>query len=427
MISIEVADVNRIPVLDQISDITVQEGDIVSFAPTGTDPDGDLLTYNYSGWMTSQSYTTVSGDAGVHVVTVTVTDGVASSSQDVTITVENSSANLLITWKANPETDLAGYKLYSGISTGIYDNIINVANITNYSLSVTAGVDIFFAVTAYDTSGNESGFSSELLFNSANPSPPAGRVALNVKVVSGKVSDNDKVHKEKEAKYKKSGGGEIDIEQNNTKHVGIVTDFNVKEGKVVSFGEKSEDIGINRWKPLLLRTDNQYDLGLTDSEGMPQISGICYAPSNPNTIYIVTKESQVWKSRDGGNSWKMKNNGFIANGGISISVDPNNEDVVFVAGLSNIGSISNNIAGGIYRTKNGGKTWELVKQTSFKGVDVTDFKTGVSNIGGANFDFSRHGVIYAGTHEDGLLRSLDGGGYMENYFTKFYHRKNLGC
>ncbi len=58
--------------LDPISDIAVNEGDTVTLNPTATDPDGDALTYTYSGWMTSASYTTGYNDAGTYTVTVTV-------------------------------------------------------------------------------------------------------------------------------------------------------------------------------------------------------------------------------------------------------------------------------------------------------------------------------------------------------------------
>ena len=407
IINIEVAEINRVPVLGLIPNINVNEGKIVEIQKTGADPDGDLLTYSYSGWMTSQSYTTVVGDAGTHDVTVTVTDGIASVSQDVVITVNvvvNGTFDMILSWSANTELDLAGYKLYSGKSTGVYDNIVDVNNVISYLMSVPVGVDIFFALTAYDTSGNESEFSSELLFNSSTPSLPVGRVIADARDSSREVSDKDKVNKEKLEEYKKK-----DSEHTESKQRGIKTGSKKIDGKSVSFDEESEEVGINRWKPLPLRTDNQHDFGLAGGEGMQQIGGISYAPSNPNTLYLVTKESQVWKSRDGGNSWRIKNHGFLANGGISISVDPNNEDVVLVAGLSSSENISNNIADGIYRTKNGGKTWELVKQTYFQGVDVPDSRKGVSNRGGVNFDFSKLGVIYAGTHEDGLLRSLDGG------------------
>ncbi|MDR4497435.1 MAG: hypothetical protein MRK02_05865 [Candidatus Scalindua sp.] len=80
---------NRPPVLDPIADITVNEGDTVTLTPTATDPDNDSLTFTFSGWMSSNSYTTSYNDTGVHTVMVMVSDGSLIDSQGVVITVIN--------------------------------------------------------------------------------------------------------------------------------------------------------------------------------------------------------------------------------------------------------------------------------------------------------------------------------------------------
>jgi hypothetical protein len=67
-----------------------------------------------------------------------------------------------VTWAANSEADLAGYKLYVGTSSGIYSRIVDVGKVTSYSISLPKGVTYFFCVTAYDNAGNESGQSAEL-------------------------------------------------------------------------------------------------------------------------------------------------------------------------------------------------------------------------------------------------------------------------
>ena len=64
--------------LGPITDITVNEGDVVTLSPTATDADGDTLTFSYSGWMSTASYTTNYTDAGTHIVSVTVSDGTLS-------------------------------------------------------------------------------------------------------------------------------------------------------------------------------------------------------------------------------------------------------------------------------------------------------------------------------------------------------------
>ena len=166
-ISIQVLNVNRGPVLATIASITVNEGEVVSINPTGTDPDGDVLSFSYSGWMTSASYTTVSGDVGIHTVTVTASDGTLSASQDVSVTVVQSTAAVTLSWTANTESDLGGYKIYYGLSSRVYPNVVDATNVTSYTLPIEAGVDVYLALTAYDTSSNESGYSSELVFNSS--------------------------------------------------------------------------------------------------------------------------------------------------------------------------------------------------------------------------------------------------------------------
>ncbi len=67
-----------------------------------------------------------------------------------------------LSWDPNTETDLAGYKAYYGIASASYTQSIDVGNVLTYTINNLAeGVTYFFVVTAYNTSGNESGFSNE--------------------------------------------------------------------------------------------------------------------------------------------------------------------------------------------------------------------------------------------------------------------------
>jgi fibronectin type 3 domain-containing protein len=68
-------------------------------------------------------------------------------------------------WDANPETDLAGYKIYQGTASGQYGAPIATvpASSTSYEADgLQKGSTYFFVVTAYDTSGNEGPLSAEL-------------------------------------------------------------------------------------------------------------------------------------------------------------------------------------------------------------------------------------------------------------------------
>jgi hypothetical protein len=61
-----------------------------------------------------------------------------------------------------PLTDLAGYKVYFGITSQNYSHTMDVGNVTVYTVgNLTEGLVYYFAVTAYDTSGNESEYSNE--------------------------------------------------------------------------------------------------------------------------------------------------------------------------------------------------------------------------------------------------------------------------
>jgi PKD repeat protein len=104
----------------------------------------------------------------------------------------------ILSWQAptksadgTPLTDLAGYIIHYGQSSGNYISSIDVGNQTVYTLTdLSEGQTYYFAVTAYDLIGNESDFSNEvsktipsasaLLVASFNANPTTGIAPLNV-------------------------------------------------------------------------------------------------------------------------------------------------------------------------------------------------------------------------------------------------------
>ncbi len=82
--------------------------------------------------------------------------------------VHAGSANL--TWKAPTTnvdgttlTDLAGYKIYYGTSSGAYTSAVDVGNVTSYQVqNLSDGSTYFFAVTDYNANFVESAFSTEV-------------------------------------------------------------------------------------------------------------------------------------------------------------------------------------------------------------------------------------------------------------------------
>jgi Purple acid Phosphatase, N-terminal domain/Fibronectin type III domain len=78
----------------------------------------------------------------------------------------------VLTWTPNSESDLAGYNVYYRTSSGVYGAPFNAGNQTTYTVTGLGIGTYYFAVTAYDASGNKSGFSIEVSKTFADSMPP---------------------------------------------------------------------------------------------------------------------------------------------------------------------------------------------------------------------------------------------------------------
>lgn len=108
-----------------------------------------------------------------------------------------------------------------------------------------------------------------------------------------------------------------------------------------------------------------------DGEGSYSIGCITLAPSNPSIVWVGTGENNnqrsvaygdgVYKSIDGGSSWKnmgLKNSEHIG----MIVVHPENPNIVYVAAYGPLWSAGGER--GIYKTTDGGDSWELILEVS---------------------------------------------------------------
>ena len=77
-----------------------------------------------------------------------------------------STGSVTLTWTANSEPDLAGYKIYVGTNSGVYNSPGSpfvAGKVTSYTISnLPKGQTYFFAISAYDSAGNESVLSAEV-------------------------------------------------------------------------------------------------------------------------------------------------------------------------------------------------------------------------------------------------------------------------
>jgi len=104
-----------------------------------------------------------------------------------------------------------------------------------------------------------------------------------------------------------------------------------------------------------------------DKENSLSIGDIAIDPINPEIVWVGTGESfnarcshsgdGIYKSIDGGKTWK--NIGLKRTRHISkILINPKNPQIVYVAAMGNL--FSPNVDRGVYKTIDGGKTWKKV-------------------------------------------------------------------
>jgi PKD repeat protein len=129
------------------------------------------------------------------IVLVVLTTIVHAAEVNLSWTAPTTNAN------GTPLKDLAGYKVYYGLASRSYSSDVDVGNRTTYTVSgLAGGKRYYFAVTAYDTSGNESAFSVErsLTTPTATLPPPvanftaaptAGPAPLSVKFTDTSTGD----------------------------------------------------------------------------------------------------------------------------------------------------------------------------------------------------------------------------------------------
>jgi hypothetical protein len=80
------------------------------------------------------------------------------------------SAQVTLEWEGS-SGGVAGYNVFQGTSSRNYDVTLDVGNWTSVTIAdLKEGEAYYFAVTAYDSEGNESGYSNEVCMNCGSSS-----------------------------------------------------------------------------------------------------------------------------------------------------------------------------------------------------------------------------------------------------------------
>lgn len=170
---------------------------------------------------------------------------------------------------------------------------------------------------------------------------------------------------------------------------------------------KTTDGGTN-WRPV---TDGQINSS--------SVGAVAVAPSNPDVVYIGMGEAQlrgniaqgdgVYKTTDGGKTWKhigLKDSQTVSR----LRVHPTNPDLVYAAVLGHVAGP--NEERGVFRTKDGGTTWErvLFRDNKTGAVDLTLDPNNPSVIYATLWEaFRVSHMMSSGGPGSGIFKSTNGG------------------
>jgi len=156
--------------------------------------------------------------------------------------------------------------------------------------------------------------------------------------------------------------GCVTIDPNNSHTIWVGTGENVG-GRHVAIGDGiyvSHDDGMT-WK----------NMGLKNSE---HLSKIIVHPENSDIIWVASQgplwtkggERGIYKSIDGGKSWKRTLGDSEWVGATDLVIDPNNPDVLYAATWQRQRTVAAYLGGGpgsgLHKSTNGGETWKPLKK-----------------------------------------------------------------
>src|SRR6476661_2328575 len=211
----------------------------------------------------------------------------------------------------------------------------------------------------------------------------------------------------------------------------LLASFRFRSIGPASMGGRIDDIAVSESDPSIIylgyavggvfRSENN---GTTfepvfETYGTASIGDIAIHPTNPSIVYVGTGEANnrqtssfgdgIYKTTDGGRTFTnigLRETQTIAR----IVIDPKNPETVYVAALGHL--FGPNRERGVYKTTDGGKTWNLVKFID-QDTGFTDIVLDPSNsniVYAASYQRRRQGCCFnGGGPSSGIRKSLDAG------------------
>ncbi|MAN59343.1 MAG: glycosyl hydrolase, partial [Flavobacteriaceae bacterium] len=143
-------------------------------------------------------------------------------------------------------------------------------------------------------------------------------------------------------------------------------------------------------------------------------------PGNPNLFYFGATGGGVWRTKDGGRSWENISDGYFGGSIGAIEVAESDHNVIYVGGGEK--TVRGNVSSGygMWKTEDAGKTWQSAGLDETRhipriAVHPKDYNTVYAAV---------LGNIYKPTQERGVYKSTDGGKTWER---KLFANENAGA
>jgi len=136
-----------------------------------------------------------------------------------------------------------------------------------------------------------------------------------------------------------------------------------------------------------------------------RIADIVINPANESIWYVAVASGGVWKTENAGTTWESIFDDQVSYSIGCVALDPQNPDIVWVGTGENVGGRHIGYGDGIYKSEDGGKSWEHMGLKNSEHLSKIVIHPTNSDV----MWVASQGPLWSSGGERGLYKSTDGG------------------
>ena len=136
-----------------------------------------------------------------------------------------------------------------------------------------------------------------------------------------------------------------------------------------------------------------------------RIADIAIHPERQSTWYVAVGSGGVWKTENRGTTWTPIFDDEDSYSIGSLAIDPNNPNVIWVGTGENVSGRHVGYGSGLFRSRDGGQNWEKVGLENSERIGMIRIDPRDSN----TIFVAAQGPLWSGGGERGLYKTIDGG------------------